>query len=104
MRFRNGSFSLYQLTQLEGAPNFPPLYTQPQPSDPVQAASAVLQRYQSVSGDSYLTNMNTLLASANDSTTVQTIGNTKLAISTYDTSAQVTLEYLSTAMISHLKA
>lgn len=93
LRFRNGHFSLYQLTQLAGYPNFPPIYTQPPPSDPVQAASALLQRYQAASGDSYLTDMNTLLGSANDSTTEQTLGNTTLAVSSYEGNTQITLEY-----------
>ena len=93
LRFRNGHFSLYQLTQSEGFPNFPPLYTQPQPSDPVQAASALLQRYQAVSGDSYLTDMNTLLAAGTNFTTEQTLGNTKMAISSYNGNAQITLEF-----------
>jgi hypothetical protein len=93
LRFRNGHFSLYQLTQLAGYPNFPPIYTQPQPSDPVQAASALLQRYQAASGDSYLTDMSALLGSANDSTTEQTLGNTTLAVSSYEGNTQITLEY-----------
>jgi hypothetical protein len=93
LRFRNGHFSLFQLNQIEGLPNFPPVYTKPQPSDPIQAASAILQRYQTVSGDSYLKDMNTLLASANDTATEQTLGSTKLMISSDGSNAQISLQY-----------
>ena len=93
LRYRDGHFSLFQLNQIEGLPNFPPIYTQPQSSDPIEAASAILKRYQAVSDDPYLTDMNTLLTNANNSTTEQTLGNTKLKISSDGSNAQISLQY-----------
>ena len=93
MRFRNNHFSLFRLDQLEGLPNFPPSYTEPQSTDPLQAVSAILQRYKSASGDSYIDEMNALLASANGTTREQIIGNTKLKVSLFGNNAEITLEY-----------
>jgi DNA-binding transcriptional ArsR family regulator len=89
LRFRNSHFSLLQLTQLEGLPNYPLLYTQRQPSDPLEAASGLLSRYKSVMNDSYLNEAATLLASANKTVADQTLGNTKLQLSSYGDNAEV---------------
>ena len=93
LRFRNGHFSLYQLSQLEGFPNYPPLYTQPQPTDVLQAATRLIQRYKAVMNDSYLDEATRLLASANETSNDQTLGNTKLRLSTYGTSSDALLMY-----------
>jgi hypothetical protein len=93
LRFRNGHFSLYQLSQLEGFPNYPPLYTQPQPTNVLQASTRLIQRYKAVMNDSYLDEGTRLLASANDTSNDQTLGNTKLRLSTYGTSSDALLMY-----------
>ncbi len=93
MRFRNNHLSLFKLDQLEGLPNFPPSYTEPQSTDTMHAAGAILQRYKSASGDSYLDEMNTLLASLNGTTDELTMGNTKLKVSSFGDNAEITLQY-----------
>jgi hypothetical protein len=93
LRFRNGHFSLFQLIQLEGAPNYPPLYTQPQATNALQATRDLIQRYKSVANDTYLDQAAALLALANDSSTDQTLGNTKLRLSTYGNNAKALLMY-----------
>ena len=92
IRFRNGHFSLFKLYQIEGASNFPPVYTEPQPTDTVQAAAALLQRYKVAMNDSYLDDMTVLLASANSSSG-QILGNTKLEISSYGSIGQIDMCY-----------
>jgi hypothetical protein len=93
LRFRNGHFSLFQLNQLEGFPSFPPAYTQPQPTDTLDIASALLDRYIATSGDSYLDEMSRLLASSNETGGDQTLGNTKLTDSSYGNNAEFILQY-----------
>ena len=93
LRFRNGHFSLLQINQLEGSPNFPLIYTEPQPTDVVQACQGLLDRYESTFNDSYTSQITTLMASANDMTTEQTLGNTKLQLSSYNGDADVSLMY-----------
>jgi cell division protein FtsL len=93
LRYRNNEFSLFKLDQIEGAPNFPPLYTEPKPADNLQAAKELLQRYQSITNQTYLQNMITLLASAGSNTTQQVLGNTKLLISNLDGRSEITLQY-----------
>jgi hypothetical protein len=93
LRFRDNHLSLYQLSIVEGVANFALSYTKPQPTDPVEAARGVLERYQSISNDSYLNDMCTLLASANRSTTESCLGNTKLAISSGSASSDISLVY-----------
>ena len=83
LRFRDGHFSMFQLTQQEGAPNFPPIYTQIQPIDPLQTTKALIQRYKSVMNDTYLDEASRLLATATNSENDQTLGNTKLQISQF---------------------
>jgi Bacterial regulatory protein, arsR family len=93
LRFRNNEFSLYKLDQIEGAPNFPPVYTASQPTDDIQAAKELLQRYQTATNDSYLQDMITLLSSANANTTQAVLDNTKLIISNSDGTSDITLQY-----------
>ena len=45
LRFRNDHFSLYQLTVLEGVPAYTPVYSQPQPTDFLQATTSLIERY-----------------------------------------------------------
>jgi hypothetical protein len=93
LRFRNDHFSLFQVNQLEGLPNYPLVYTQPQPTNAVKATRGLLERYKSAMNDSYLNEMISLLASANETNGAQTQGNTKLSISSYGENAAVLLEY-----------
>ena len=93
LRFRNAHFSLLQVTQLEGLPNFPLVYTQPQPRDVVQACQGLFDRYRFALYDSYMDEVTKLLTSANESSNGQTLGNTKLQISSYGDSADVLLLY-----------
>ncbi len=93
LRYRNNEFSLFKLDQIEGAPNFPPLYMQVQPTDSIQAAKELLQRYLSATNDSYLKDMITLLSSANSNMTQQILGNTKLIITNTDGTSDITLQY-----------
>ena len=93
LRFRNNHFSLFQLSQLEGFPNYPPLYTKSQPRDILQAGMGLLERYKSVMGEPYLEEMSRLLASANETNGDQTLGNTKLRISDYGGNAEILFHY-----------
>jgi hypothetical protein len=94
LRFRNNHFSLFQLNQLEGFPNYPPLYTKAQPRDALQASAALLERYQSIMDEPYLQEMNQLLASANQTTEDQTLGNTRLRMSAFGGNAEIWLFYV----------
>jgi hypothetical protein len=91
-RFRNGHFSLVQINQLEGAPNFPLVYTEPQPTDVIQACQGLLDRYRSSFKDSYLDQINTLMASVNIKSG-QILGESKLQFSSYDGYADVLLMF-----------
>jgi len=93
LRFRNGNFSLFQINQLEGAPNFPLQYTEPQPTDVVQACQGLLSRYESAFNASYMPQIVSLMDQANDLTTVQTYANTKLQLSSYNGGADLSLMY-----------
>ncbi len=93
VRFRNGHFSLIQINQLEGAPNFPLIYTQPQPTDVFQACQGLLDRYKTAFKDSYMDQIDTLMASANSKSSGQTFGDAKLQFSAYDDYADALLMY-----------
>jgi len=93
LRFRNGHFSLFQINQLEGAPNFPLQFTSQQPTDVVQACQGLLTRYEAAFNDAYMPQIVSLMAQTNDLTTVQTYENTKLQISSYDGDANIALMY-----------
>lgn len=93
LRFRDGHFSLLQINQLEGSPNFPLVYTEPQPIDVIQACQGLIDRYTSALKDSYMDQINTLMASVNDNKSGQTLGNSKLQFSSYDGYADFLLMY-----------
>jgi DNA-binding transcriptional ArsR family regulator len=93
LRYRNNQFSLFTLSQIEGAPNFPPVYMATQPTDNIVLAKELLQRYQVATNDSYLQDMITLLSSSNANFTSQVLGNTKLVVSNIDGSSIITLQY-----------
>ena len=99
LRFRNGHFSLFQLSQLEGFPNFPPTYATPQKTNVLQASRELLERYKAAFNEPYLSEMSTLLGSINGtniektSNIEQTLGNTKLKISDYGDDAEIFLQY-----------
>jgi hypothetical protein len=93
LRFRDGHFSLFQISQLTGYPSFPLIYNAPQPTDIVQACRGLLERYEAAFNYSYMGQANALMASANDMTTDQVLGNTNLQISSYNGGADITLMY-----------
>lgn len=93
LRFRNGHFSQFVLIQLEGYPNYPPIYTQPQPTEVMQATKELILRYQDVTNESYLDEAITLLSATDNHNGDQTRGNTKLRISDYGTSANAKIMY-----------
>ena len=84
---------MIQINQLEGAPNFPLIYTQPQPTDVFQACQGLLDRYKTAFKDSYMDQIDTLMASANSKSSGQTFGDAKLQFSAYDDYADVLLMY-----------
>jgi DNA-binding transcriptional ArsR family regulator len=92
-RFRNGHFSLLQISQLEGAPSFPLVYTEPQPSNVADAYRGLLNRYQAAFSDSYMTQINALTALVHDNGSGQSLGNAKLQFSSYDGYADVLLMF-----------
>jgi DNA-binding transcriptional ArsR family regulator len=78
-RFRNQALSRYRLDVLE----FAPLYTQPQPTNVIDMAAGLLQRYQKYANAPYLTQMRALLETVTEVEDLQkTQDNMKLAIST----------------------
>ena len=78
-RFRNQTLSRYRLDVLE----FAPLYVQPQPTNVLDIAENVLQRYKNYADVLYLTEMIDLLNTITEVKDMQkTQGNMKLAIST----------------------
>ncbi len=91
--FRDNHFAQFHLVQLEGAPNFPPIYTEPQFSDPYLATKALIQRYSLVMNDTYIDDAFRLLDSANNTGVDQTLGNTKLKILNYGRSAEAQIMY-----------
>lgn len=93
LRFRNNHFSLFRLNQLEGFPSYPPLYTKTQPRNLLQASTELLERYNTVMGESYLEEMCQLLKAANETTVDQTLGNTRLRMSILGGNAEIWLFY-----------
>ncbi|UCC58443.1 MAG: winged helix-turn-helix transcriptional regulator [Candidatus Bathyarchaeum sp.] len=78
-RFRNQTLSRYVLDVLE----FAPLYAQPQPTNVLDMASDILQRYQDYSGASYLVVMRDMLSTVNEVEALEkTVGDMKLQILT----------------------
>ncbi len=95
LRFRNNHFSLFQLSLVEGIPPFAPIYTQPQSTNILEATRSLIERYRSISNESYLGDMSNLLASANETSGEQTLGNVKLKMTVYGENAEVLLMYTS---------
>ena len=93
LRFRNNHFSLYQLTLIEGVLPFDPSYVQPQSTDILEATRSLIERYKSISSDPYLEEISTLLASVNETSNEQTLGNVKLKVTIYGDNAEVLLMY-----------
>jgi hypothetical protein len=81
------------LSQLEGYPNYPPVYTQQQSTDVLQATRNLIQRYKAVVNDTYVDEAATLLMLTNNANTDQTLGNTKLKLSIYGANAKALLMY-----------
>jgi DNA-binding HxlR family transcriptional regulator len=78
-RFRNQTLSRYILGVLE----FAPLYSEPQPTNVLDMADGLLQRYQHYTEAPYLTQMRALLGTVTEVEDLQTTqGNMKLALST----------------------
>ncbi len=79
LRFRNSTLSRYYLYVLEGAP----FYSQLQPTNILDAAKALLERYQEYSGASHLEVMRNMLETTNEIDDFETTsGNVKLIMST----------------------
>jgi DNA-binding transcriptional ArsR family regulator len=93
LRFRDNHFSLYEFSLLEGVPPYDPIFTQPQPTNIIDATKGIIDRYKSSTSDSYLEEMSTLLASANETNSEQTLGNTKLRLTVNGDNAVVLLLY-----------
>jgi hypothetical protein len=93
LRFRNNHFSLYQLTLLEGIAPYAPIYVQPQPTDALEATRGLIERYKSVISEPFLEEISTLLASANETSNDQILGNTKLRMTINGNAATVLLFY-----------
>lgn len=78
-RFRNTTLSSYYLHVIEGTP----YYSQLQPTNTLDAAKDLLERYQTYSGASHLETMRNMLATVDEIRNFETIsGNVKLIIST----------------------
>jgi DNA-binding transcriptional ArsR family regulator len=93
LRFRNNHLSLFQLNQLEGFPNYPPLYTVSQSRNILQACRGFLDRYNSVMDEPYLEEMSMLIASVDQTNVEQTLGNTKVRITAYGENAEILFYY-----------
>lgn len=77
-RFRNQTLSRYLLNVIEGSP----LYVHPQPTNLIDVADGLLQRYQNYAGVSYLNTMRNMLKTVNETKDVEiTVGDMKLMIS-----------------------
>jgi hypothetical protein len=90
-RYRNNHFSRYALDMIESAP----IMSEVQPTDVVQNAKNTLTRYQTYTGDSYITDMLNLLAKVNSTQDTPMVDDTlKLEIAT--TGSQVTFSWMYT--------
>jgi DNA-binding transcriptional ArsR family regulator len=78
-RFRNQTLSRYRLNVIEGTP----LYIYPQPTNILDVADGLLQRYQNYAGVSYLTTMRNMLKTVDETEDVDiTVGDMKFIIVT----------------------
>ena len=93
LRFRNDHFSLFQLSLIEGILPFAPIYVQPPSTNIMETARKIIDRYHSVSSAPYLQEMSILLASANSINEEQTLGNTKLKVTSYGDNTEILLMY-----------
>jgi hypothetical protein len=93
LRFRNDHFSLFQLSLIEGILPFAPIYLQTPSTNIMETARKLINRYQSVSSDPYLAEMSTLLASATGTNEEETLGNTKLKVTSYGDNTEILLMY-----------
>jgi len=91
--FRDGNFSLFQLSLVEGVPAFAPIYTQPQSMDFFTTARGIMANYASLENESYLNEMRQFLSSANETQQTQTMGNMKLETSISGGNAQFVFYY-----------
>ncbi len=89
LRYRNNHFSRYQLYLDEGTP----FYSEPQPTDPVAATKAILERYLNYTGDVYLQDMRSLMASATAESNGTSVNHTKLQVSGFPDNWEVLLMY-----------
>lgn len=89
-RYRNKTLSRYRLDVLE----FAPLYSQPQPTNVLDMAASLLERYQNYADSPYLTQMRGLLETVTVVEDLQTTqGNMKLAISTEGNDVEIQWMY-----------
>jgi DNA-binding transcriptional ArsR family regulator len=91
-RFRENHLSRYQLTPIESTP----FLTENPPSNILETAKAALERYRAYSGDAYLQEMSTLLATVNQTdgaVTTAVSGNMKLQITQTGTSTELLWMY-----------
>jgi DNA-binding transcriptional ArsR family regulator len=92
LRFRDTTLSSYYLQVIEGTP----YYSQLQPNNILDSAKALLERYQTYSGASYLAVMRNLLETVNEIGTFETTsGNVKLIISIEANDVKIRFEYTS---------
>jgi len=92
LRFRDSTLSSYYLQVIEGTP----YYSQLQPNKILDAAKALLERYQNYSGASHLAVMRNLLETVNEIGTFETTsGNVKLIISTEANDVKIQFVYTS---------
>jgi hypothetical protein len=100
-RFRDETLSRYVLGVLE----FAPLYSEPQPTNLLDMAAGLLQRYQNYADAPYLTQMRTLLETVTEVEDMQkTQGNMKLAISTEGNDVKIQWIYTTSGIDYQSKA
>lgn len=91
-RFRNTTLSSYYLHVIEGTP----YYSQLQPTNTLDAAKDLLERYQTYSGASHLEVMRNMLETVDEIRNFETIsGNVKLIISTEANAIKIQFVYTS---------
>jgi len=89
-RFRNTTLSSYYLHVIEGTP----YYSQLQPTNTLDAAKDLLERYQTYSGASHLETMRNMLETVDEIRNFETIsGNVKLIISTEANAIKIQFVY-----------
>jgi hypothetical protein len=92
LRFRDTTLSSYYLHVIEGTP----YYSQLQPTNILDSAKALLERYQTYSGASYLAVMRNMLETVDDiGGSETTSGNVKLIISTEVNDVKIEFVYTS---------